>query len=166
MADVYLAAPLFNIAERRFNQALAHRIELEGLTVFLPQRDGLEFARLAGQAESKRNRRIFELDIAAVESAKVLVAILDGRVPDEGVCVELGTAAEHRKRSRGDTLIVGLKTDERAWARDGEMNPMVAGTLDRVFATEDELLAFLKKVRPESKRRAGRKNFKRKNVRT
>lgn len=39
---VYFAAPLFSVAERRFNVALTERLDAAGLSIFLPQRDGAE----------------------------------------------------------------------------------------------------------------------------
>ena len=38
---LYFAGPLFNEAERQFNERLCAKIEEMGISVFLPQRDGL-----------------------------------------------------------------------------------------------------------------------------
>ncbi|HXH27389.1 MAG TPA: hypothetical protein VNG90_05830, partial [Candidatus Acidoferrum sp.] len=47
---VYFAAPLFCLGEKEVNLAIVKRIESElGLSVFLPQRDGLESAALREQ---------------------------------------------------------------------------------------------------------------------
>jgi len=42
---IYLAGPLFCQAERAFNLQLAEKLEERGLTVFLPQRDGVESSK-------------------------------------------------------------------------------------------------------------------------
>jgi hypothetical protein len=142
--DVYLAAPLFNDAEKAFNEQLALKLEGMGLHVFLPQRDGLEFAALEELSPDARNRRIFALDVSNVEASPTIVALLDGRVPDEGVCVEVATGREYSKLTGRSKLILGLKTDERAWLPGGNLNPMITGTLDRLFDSEASLLAFVK----------------------
>jgi Nucleoside 2-deoxyribosyltransferase len=143
--DVYLAAPLFNAAELRFNEGLTRDIEALGLTVFAPQRDGLEFAKLDGEAPMTRARRIFDLDRSMVLAAQIVVAVLDGRVPDEGVCVEVGLA----RAATGDSgkTIVGLKTDLRSWmGRGGDVNPMVWGALDELLTSTADLVKFLRKL--------------------
>jgi len=137
--DVYLAAPLFNHAERAFNLRIANALEAFGLRVFLPQRDGHEFAADEGDA-TDRARRIYELDMATLEGCPAVVAVLDGPVPDDGVCVELGAARENARITGRAKLIVGLKTDERAWQSDGELNPMVGGCLDALVRGEDEVV--------------------------
>jgi hypothetical protein len=142
--DVYLAAPLFNDAEKAFNEQLAHKLEGMDLQVFLPQRDGWEYAALGGLSPDERNRRIFALDISNVEASSTIVALLDGRVPDEGVCVEVATGREYSKLTGRAKLILGLKTDVRTWLPEGNLNPMITGTLDRLFDSEASLLAFVK----------------------
>lgn len=142
--DVYLAAPLFNDAEKAFNEQLALKLEGMGLHVFLPQRDGLEFAALEGSSPDERNRRIFALDISTVEASSTIVAVLDGRVPDEGVCVEVATGREYSKLTGRSKLILGLKSDKRTWLPEASLNPMITGTLDRLFDSEASLLAFMK----------------------
>jgi len=42
---IYLAGSLFCQAERAFNLQLAEKLEERGLTVFLPQRDGVESSK-------------------------------------------------------------------------------------------------------------------------
>ncbi len=61
---VYFAAPLFSVAERRFNANLTDRIEAAGFSVFLPQRDGAERDRPPYATMSREERRaaMFALD--------------------------------------------------------------------------------------------------------
>ena len=91
---IYLAGPLFSEAERRFNLALTEILEARGFRVFLPQRDGVERGRPPYDAMTPEERRqaMFELDRQQVLEADVFLIVLDGRVPDEGACVELGMA--------------------------------------------------------------------------
>jgi nucleoside 2-deoxyribosyltransferase len=97
---IYLAGPLFSEAERRFNLELAHRLEAIGFDVFLPQRDGVERDRPPYDTMTPEERRhaMFHLDRTRILDADVFV--LDGRIPDEGACVELGIAPTARSTSR------------------------------------------------------------------
>ncbi|HKH37444.1 MAG TPA: nucleoside 2-deoxyribosyltransferase domain-containing protein [Rubrobacter sp.] len=89
---IYLAGPLFSEAERCFNLELTHRLVAMGFDVFLPQRDGVERDRPPYDTMTPEERRhaMFHLDMSRILDADVFV--LDGRVPDEGACVELGIA--------------------------------------------------------------------------
>lgn len=89
---VYFAGPLFNQAEKDFNVEVASVLEEYGYEVFLPQRDGIEAAQLEGKSEEELIKMIFNLDSDEVKKADILFMNLDGRVPDEGACVELGIA--------------------------------------------------------------------------
>lgn len=62
--QLYLAGPLFSVAERAFNAGLTTDIEGVGLEVFLPQRDGVRGGRppYDGMSRPERRRATFELD--------------------------------------------------------------------------------------------------------
>ena len=45
-----------------------------------------------GPTPERVRRRLFELDVSQVRACDLFICILDGRVPDEGTCVELGMA--------------------------------------------------------------------------
>jgi nucleoside 2-deoxyribosyltransferase len=147
---IYLAGPLFNQAERAFNLELTKTLEEHGHTVFLPQRDGLgkdEFNPTSmldtGMTEEEITQLIFTTDRDKVLEADVLLFVLDGRVPDEGACVELGMAYGQKYLLQKSTLMIGLHTDWRSafhWAR---RNAMIDGALDCIVGDEQELLAVL-----------------------
>jgi nucleoside 2-deoxyribosyltransferase len=80
--------------------------------------------------------RIFEKDCDAIRESDLLVAVLDGRSIDEGVCFELGYSF-----SRGITC-VGLQTDPRRMIQ-GENNPMIEECLTECFSTEDALISWI-----------------------
>ena len=127
MKNIYLAGPLFCQGEKEFNLQLTKVLEDNGYHVFLPQRDGIEAALLQGKPEKEKARLIFEIDFNAVMKADILFILLDGRVPDEGACVELGIAYANGKRC------YGIKTDTRSIEIDLEMNPMISECLIRLF---------------------------------
>jgi hypothetical protein len=142
---VYLAGPLFSEAEKRFNLELTRRLETLGFDVFLPQRDGGERDRPPYDTMTPEERRhaMFELDRTRILDADVFLFVLDGRVPDEGACVELGIAYGQKYLRNGGKLLVGLHTDTRAAFIGGRLNPMVRVPLDRVVDEEEALLRVL-----------------------
>ena len=95
--SIYFAGPLFNQAEKDYNLKIANLLEKHGYKVFLPQRDGFEAALLEGKTEEEITKLIFEKDVSEVLKADVLVFNLDGRIPDEGACIELGIAYANGK---------------------------------------------------------------------
>lgn len=143
---IYFAGPLFSQGERDFNMSLTKQIEELGLDVFLPQRDGAERDKPPYSLMSREDRRqaMFNIDLKNVLAADVFLFILDGRVPDEGACVELGLAYAHKIMEKNNKILVGLQTDIRAAFLGAKLNPMVKVPLDHVFETTDELLGFLK----------------------
>src|SRR3989338_7282684 len=129
----YFAAPLFSDSEKRFNASLTDRLEREiGLNVFLPQRDGMEFARMQQMTPREKTQAIFKLDHDKVFASDVFIVVLDGRVPDEGAALELGLAYAHRELTGKKRLIVGLFTDVRASFLDQQLNPMLEFPLDYI----------------------------------
>ena len=59
---VYFAGPMFNQAEKDYNLKITKLLEEYGYQVFLPQRDGIEAARLEGKTEEELITMIFDLD--------------------------------------------------------------------------------------------------------
>ena len=128
---VYFAGPLFSQAEKDFNEEITAVLEDCGYEVFLPQRDGIEAAQLEGKSEEELIRMIFELDSSEVKKADILFMNLDGRVPDEGACVELGIAFASGKRC------YGFKTDTRSIELGLDLNPMISGCMIKIFRNSD-----------------------------
>ncbi len=147
---IYLAGPLFSEAERRFNLELTYRLEAIGFEVFLPQRDGVERDRPPYDAMTpgERRRAMFELDRGRILDADVFLFVLDGRVPDEGACVELGIAYCQKHLQNGEKLLLGLHTDTRAAFIGGRLNPMVRVPLDCIVDDEETLLRLLVEHKP------------------
>ncbi|MBW1933636.1 MAG: nucleoside 2-deoxyribosyltransferase [Deltaproteobacteria bacterium] len=105
---VYMAGPLFSDAERAFLELMIDSLaKASGLDAvadfFLPHRDGGELGK------GPKRKDIFKLDIQQVDSASIVVALLDGQDVDSGTCIELGYAFRKGKK------IFGLLTDFRAY---------------------------------------------------
>ena len=146
---LYFAGPLFSEAEKRFNQQLTDKIEALGYRVFLPQRDGVERGRSPYDAMplDERRRLRFALDKDNVLACGVFLFVLDGRVPDEGACVELGIAYCQKELRQPTKRLLGLHTDARVAFPGGALNTMVGVPLERVVHTEDALLELLQQIR-------------------
>jgi nucleoside 2-deoxyribosyltransferase len=80
---------------------------------------------------------IFYKDIDEIKGCDIVLFVLDGRVPDEGACVEVGLAYAFNKEC------IGFKSDSRSLM--GEMdNPLLIGVLKgRIAKSFSELETFL-----------------------
>lgn len=150
---VYFAGPLFCDAEREFNLRLAEKLEARGYEVFLPQRDGVESERppYSEMTYDEMKQTIFELDRDKLLQADIFLFVLDGRVPDEGACVELGIAYGQKHHLQQDKLLIGLHTDKRGAFPGGKLNAMISGALDRISSNEKELIAEIEVFRSARK---------------
>jgi nucleoside 2-deoxyribosyltransferase len=145
---IYFASPLFNQAEKDFNMLLTKKLEKLGFMVFLPQRDGADKDEPPFNKMSKEDRRkaMFNIDRDQIFSCDIFLFILDGRVPDEGACVELGIVYTQKYLEKNHKIIIGLQTDIRAAFLGAKLNPMLKIPLEHIFATQDDLIGFLKKI--------------------
>lgn len=137
---VYIAGPLFSHAELEFNEKIDTYLRNLGFETFLPQRDGYLLADLMAQYPSKQEAIdiIFYTDIEEIKNCDVVLFILDGRVPDEGACVEVGLAYAYDKEC------IGFKSDSRSLMDDMD-NPLLVGVLKgRIAKSFSELESFLK----------------------
>lgn len=107
---LYFAGPLFTTPERNWNAEVAAALRAAGHVVFLPQ----------DNEPGKDAAGIFAADVAGMDRAEGLVAIMDGLAPDSGTCWEVGYAYGHKKP------IVLVRTDLRSMAGNaGPYNPML-----------------------------------------
>jgi nucleoside 2-deoxyribosyltransferase len=83
MTKIYLAGPLFTLAEQNFNAELARFLEGEGYEVWLPQEH---------EPREKTAKAIFAMDVEALAAADMVVACMDGPDPDSGTAWECGYA--------------------------------------------------------------------------
>lgn len=130
---VYIAGPLFNEMEQERNRRIRDLLENLGYETYLPQEDGgLAYEEIqSGRDVSDVRKELFERDVQEVRDADIFLALLDGRVPDEGLCVELGIA-----HALGKTCI-GYRTDTRQLDVHGQ-NLMIDGCLDATISSLEE----------------------------
>lgn len=146
---IFLAGSLFSEAEKAFNERLTTQLEVREFSVFMPQRDGVEnWTPLdKNMPTADLRREMFAVDPNEILKADIFLFVLDGRVPDEGACVELGIAYSHKFLQRRDKLLLGLLTDRRAAFPDAKLNAMIEGALDSIAANEVDLIAGLEVYR-------------------
>jgi nucleoside 2-deoxyribosyltransferase len=130
---IYLAGPLFCEAELDFNKKLAGKLREYGFDVLLPQELGLDVKETVASDGRGAYIRIFDSDLNALRGCDVLVMVMDGRVPDEGACVELGIAFGSGMEC------FGFKTDVRT-SEYGTDNFMITGALKGRVANDAERL--------------------------
>jgi nucleoside 2-deoxyribosyltransferase len=134
----YFAAPLFTPTERAFNLEVVHALE-EVFSVFLPERDGFRFADMEPEIRQygaeKVSSMICEKDLEQIRGCNLLIAVIDGRVPDEGVCAEMGYA--HAL----DIPVYSLKTDVRTLLLAGD-NPIIRNIPDITFTSVEDMLKW------------------------
>lgn len=138
---VYYAASLFNEAEREFNRRVVAMIHELGYSTWFPQEDVGLLTKLVEEMGSleKVRKHIFDLNIREVQEADLVVFVLDGRVPDEGACIEAGIAWAMKKP------IYALKTDFRS-GEPGGNNVMIDGIATAIAESVDELREILEPV--------------------
>ncbi|MEL4305595.1 nucleoside 2-deoxyribosyltransferase domain-containing protein [Methanococcoides sp. LMO-2] len=134
---IYLAAPLFSVAEQEFNKKLENALEDLGFSVFVPQEDSndTEAAR-----EEMDSNNIFKLNVEAIDTCDILVAVLDG-----GTDVDSGTAWEIGYAYAKEKTVVGIKTDFRTLGPEGLVNLMIEESADELLTSVEDLLETMKK---------------------
>ena len=114
---LYFAGPLFSAAERAWNAEIVAELRAAGHEVFVPQEQepGMDAAG------------IFASDVAGIDWAAALVAVMDGPDPDSGTAWECGYAY-------GKKPVILVRTDIRTRDdRSGPYNAMLTGSAtDRV----------------------------------
>lgn len=130
--NIYLAGPLFSVAEREFNRKIAAALKerVSNCTVILPQ----EYASTV-IGTSRFLEKIFDYSLESIRRSDVMVAILDGPDADAGTCVEIGYAYANKKP------IIGVRTDFRA-SEDRGVNLMVSKACTRLIWLQDASLVL------------------------
>jgi nucleoside 2-deoxyribosyltransferase len=138
---IYIAAPLFNESELASNRELRDLLRGLGADTYLPQEDGgIAYDIVAGGGIAAQTRKqIFEKDAAEIRACDLIVCVLDGRVPDEGVCIEVGMAYVLGKPC------VGYLTDKRTLDPYG-LNLMIEGCLSATLRSKEELAQYIKNL--------------------
>lgn len=126
---LYFAGPLFSTSERAWNAEVVAALRAAGHDVFLPQE----------QEPGRDGAGIFAADVAGIDRADAIIAIIDGADADAGTSWEVGYAFGRRKP------VILVRTDMRLFAGEaGPFNPMLAESatvrIDLPAATTAEVI--------------------------
>ncbi|MDI6899767.1 MAG: nucleoside 2-deoxyribosyltransferase [Methanolinea sp.] len=130
---IYLAAPLFSAAERRYNAHLRDILTAHFFSVFLPQEAGDD----SSHRDEESQKAIFSRCCREIAESDIVVAVIDGADADSGTSWEMGYAY-----ARG-IPVVALRTDFRRAGMHEHVNLMLEQS-SRVVRNEEELLQVLK----------------------
>ncbi|MDO9325305.1 MAG: nucleoside 2-deoxyribosyltransferase [Methanoregula sp.] len=130
---IYLAAPLFSKAERTYNATLADLLKQHLFEVFLPQETGDDIDTRMRTEQT----RIFSKNLDELDSADIVVAVIDGADADSGTAWEMGYAYAHKKS------VIAIRTDFRRVGMHERVNLMLEESSD-VVSNNFELLESLK----------------------
>ena len=113
--------------------------------MYLPQDEaGLAYEKIDDNNKMQINKKIFESDVKCIKKSDLLIFDLNGRVPDEGGCVELGMAYAWGIKC------IGFKTDTRALDYTGDDNLMIEGCMNfKIARNLEELEKMLKEIAME-----------------
>ena len=129
---IYFAAPLFTLAERRFNVEVASAIQsrIPTCRMILPQVVAVKY-----QGERDFALKMFENCLASIDTCDIVLAILDGADADSGTCMEIGYAKANNKP------IIGLRTDFRESEERG-LNIMIANACRELLYLPSTAIMF------------------------
>jgi len=124
---IYLAGPLFTVAEREFNRKLGSYLKKEfpSIIIDLPQEYS---ASIYGQPNSLD--LVFENCLQSIKKSDLIIAVLDGPDVDSGTCIEIGYAYAYKKP------ILGIRTDFRESEYKG-VNLMVSKSCNDIIRSKN-----------------------------
>ena len=130
MIRVYMAGPLFSLAEREFNAALASTLDASGYGIecVLPQ---VECAGLPITSVAQRC-------LSDVSTSHFVVACLDGSDADSGTAIEITYAKQARS-----IPVIGYRTDFRGAETQSGVNAMILPFCDRFIDARDPSMTLL-----------------------
>ncbi|MGV8128695.1 MAG: nucleoside 2-deoxyribosyltransferase [Methanolinea sp.] len=129
---VYLAAPLFSAAERRFNEWLSGVLARHFFEVYLPQEAGEDGCERGIDAQ----HAIFTRHCEALSHMDVVVAVIDGADADSGTAWEMGYAFAR------NIPVISFRTDFRRAGVHEHVNLMLEQSSCVVHGEEDMLKAL------------------------
>ena len=129
MPVVYWAGPLFNDAERAFNERAKVALEQLGITVWLPQDVPLYLNNPGWQ------QVVFDGNVQHIRDADVVCAVVDGCLVDDGTAWEIGYAFAIGKP------VIGVYTDIRSVGIEGTVNLMIGQTCGQLLGADWNAIA-------------------------
>lgn len=141
---LYLAAPLFTQAERRWLRQLAAALRKDGHRVFLPQETAKQLLRNGPFNPAK----VFEANRRNMDVSDIVIAVLDGPDADSGAAWECGYATGRGKP------VIGIRTDFRGSEDDG-LNIMLRRSISELVkhqSLDESVGTIIRQLRSALKR--------------
>ncbi len=135
MKQVYIAGPLFTEGERTLLEKIDTLCTQLGFQTYLPHRDAGLFTR-----DKEGSKRFFLNDVAKLDAAYLVVAVLNGLDVDSGTSWEMGYGFARGKR------VIGYINDTRVYQPDLQLNPMTFNSLHLLSRNITELEAILRNI--------------------
>lgn len=131
---IYLAGPLFTIAERNFNKQLSQEISknFEKVQIVLPQEEAKKIMKI-----EKPFQIMFDFCIKSILKADIIIAILDGPDVDSGTSFEIGYAFALNKP------VIGVRTDFRKSEEKG-VNLMLSRSMTKMINVSNQDISLSK----------------------
>ncbi len=105
--QIYMAGPLFTPYERAFIDQGAVLFRSQGFDCFVPHEQGFDEMTVTAD-------EVFRKDLAGLDAASAVVALLDGCMVDDGTACEVGLFYGLMQHDRSRKGIIGVVTDTRA----------------------------------------------------
>ncbi|WP_027186347.1 nucleoside 2-deoxyribosyltransferase [Desulfovibrio inopinatus] len=145
MKTIYQAGPLFTEAEQHWHRGLKNTLEKHLTTHNLAWRVVWPFELfpsnvLDALSDEDKKHHICQGCIDSLKNADMVIALLDGTQVDDGTAFEIGY---FKALNKGP--IYGIRTDFRNGGDTANslVNCMIESSLDELFRSQTDLLAFL-----------------------
>jgi nucleoside 2-deoxyribosyltransferase len=125
---IYLAAPLFSEAERKYNATLRDMLAEHFFDVFLPQEQGKDSREVRTRGETGK---IHAENISALDASHLVVAVCEGADVDSGTAWEMGYGYAREKP------VYAVRTDFRRVGKAELVNLMLEHSAVFVGAAGD-----------------------------
>lgn len=150
---IYFAGPLFSEPQRNWIRDAIDRIHALTAELNLPVNIIWPFELISEDdlkaLGDETKRELFDRSRKQLDTADLLIALLDGTQVDDGTAWEIGYFYAIRQAG---TRIIGIRTDSRRAGqfKNSLLNAMVECSCDRIAKSVDELMGFLRGVLPGS----------------
>ena len=131
MKNVFVSGPIFSEGEMWFIKQVVSAIEKLGFKAvwaFMEERELIVDKKLAGKEWTEK---VYLFITGRIDKCDLVVAILDGVDVDSGTAWEIGYAVGKGKK------VIGIKTDERIYAKDQSVNLMIQESVKVVKSLEE-----------------------------
>ena len=125
--DIYIAGPLFSIAEGEFTYYVQDKLESYGLIVYRPS------PVIDNPEKDHPELDAFQKDVEAIIASKMMFAVMDGPDPDSGTSWEVGFAFGINKYLRRMPIVLYRSDFRNASDSKSGVNLMLTESADSIY---------------------------------